>query len=201
MSGLLRRISADEAPTPLARALSANYNGSVKDATYQAPPKRRLSPFQPPPLTPLALSGWRESTTQSSRLLSKPIAEEIRLLIPPRLQLVDHWSLVYSLEQNGTSLASLYGKCEQYRGKRGGFVLAVRDADGGVSRECAPFCTSFPDMQHSSSAHSSQTHHILVRTTMGPANVSYGDASAFPRYRISHRCRRHRARTQRISAA
>ncbi|GAM83159.1 hypothetical protein ANO11243_011450 [Dothideomycetidae sp. 11243] len=132
VSGLIRRIAADDAPTPLARALSANFNGSMIDSTYQPGPKRHLSPFQPPPLTPLTLSGWRDSTSHSSRLLSKSIAEETRLLIPPRLQLVDEWRLIYSLEQNGTSLASLYGLCEQYRGKRGGFVLAIRDGEGGL---------------------------------------------------------------------
>lgn len=131
VSGLIRRISADDAPTPLARALSANYNGSMM-STYQPPPKRRNSPFQPPPLTPLSLSGWRESTPHSSRLLNKALAEEIRLLLPPRLQLVDNWALTYSLEQNGTSLASLYGLVDHLRGKRGGFVLVVRDADGSV---------------------------------------------------------------------
>jgi len=96
------------------------------------PPKRRLSPFQPPPLTPLTLNGYRESTSKRARLLSKSLAEEIRLLMPPRLQLVDSWKLSYSLEQDGTSLASLFGLVEKYRGKRGGFVLVVRDRGGGV---------------------------------------------------------------------
>ena len=135
VSGLLRRLSQDEAPTALARALSANYNGSMTDPStgvFHAP-HRRLSPFQPPPLTPLTLTGWVASTPKRARLLNKSLAEEIRLLVPPRLQLVDEWRLVYSLEQDGTSLASLYGLCDAYRGKRGGFVLVVRDGGGGVS--------------------------------------------------------------------
>jgi hypothetical protein len=49
------------------------------------------------------------------------------------LQLVDEWNLAYSLEQNGVSLATLYEKCDDYRGKRGGFVLVVQDASGSVS--------------------------------------------------------------------
>ena len=58
VSGLVRRISEDEAPTPLAKALSANFNGSLTDPTtgvyhpQQTPVMRRKSPFQPPPLTP-----------------------------------------------------------------------------------------------------------------------------------------------------
>ena len=135
VSGLLRRIAEDTAPTPLARALSANFNGSMTDPSNGVfhPAKRRLSPFQPPPLTPLTLSGYKENTHSRSRLLSKALAEEIRLLVPPRLQLVDTWRLGYSLEQDGSSLGSLYGLCETYRGKRGGYVLVVRDGGGSVS--------------------------------------------------------------------
>jgi len=96
------------------------------------PPRRHASPFQPPPLTPLILKGYKSNTTQSGRLLSKALAEEIRLLVPPRLQLVDDWSLIYSLEQDGVSLATLYEKCDEYKGKRGGFVLVVQDGEGGT---------------------------------------------------------------------
>lgn len=138
LSGLLRRLSADEAPTPLARALSANYNGAMSPsaALFDAP-KRRLSPFQPPPLTPLTLTGYRDGTPLPSRLLERALAEEIRLLMPPRVQLVDEWKLIYSLEQNGTSLASLYNLSDDYRGKRGGFVLVVRDASQGASLDAS----------------------------------------------------------------
>lgn len=136
-SALLRRLSEDEAPTPLARALSANYNGSMTDPTtgvYHPPkaPIRKRSPFQPPPLTPLTLQGYKSSTSATAKLLRKVVAEEIRLLIPPRLQLMDHWKLVYSLDQDGSALSTLYGLCEQYRGKRGGFVIAIRDSTGSV---------------------------------------------------------------------
>ena len=65
--------------------------------------------------------------------MSKSLAEEIRLLVPPRLQLVDRWALLYSLEQDGVSLATLYGKCDDYRGRRGGYVVVVRDKGGGVN--------------------------------------------------------------------
>lgn len=81
-AGISRRISNDDAPTPLARALSANYNGSMETAVFN-PPVRRFSPFQPPPLTPLTLAGYKDSTPLNARLLSKAVAEEIRLLVPP----------------------------------------------------------------------------------------------------------------------
>jgi len=134
-SALLRRLSEDSAPTPLARALSANYNGMLREnapAVFN-PPTRTHSPFQPPPLTPLTLEGYRENTSHRGRLMSKSLAEEIRLLVPPRLQLVDTWRLGYSLEQNGSSLKSLFAAVEEWRGKRGGFVLVVKDGSGSVS--------------------------------------------------------------------
>lgn len=69
---------------------------------------------------------------ERGKLLNKALAEEIRLLLPPRLQLVYDWSLIYSLEQNGVSLATLYKQADEYRGSRGGFVLVVKDGSGGV---------------------------------------------------------------------
>lgn len=129
-AGVVRRISTDDAPTPLARALSANHNGSM--ASVFNPPIRRLSPFQPPPLTPLTLAGYKDGTPYQARLLTKAVAEEIRLLVPPRLQLAEHWQLAYSLEQDGSTLSTLYAKAANYRGKRAGFVLVVRDANNGI---------------------------------------------------------------------
>lgn len=94
-------------------------------------PKRTASPFQPPPLTPLTLKSTADTTHQ---LLTVALAEEIRLLVPPRLQLVDTWRLAYSLERDGSSLATLYENCRQYshRSQRAGYVLVVRDTSGGA---------------------------------------------------------------------
>lgn len=92
----------------------------------ERPPSRRASPFTPPPLAPLQVTGYSPATT--SRLLSRALAEEIRLLLPARLQLHETWTLAYSLEQHGVSLATLYGRCN-----KGSFVLVVKDAVGGVS--------------------------------------------------------------------
>ncbi|KAF2277547.1 TLD-domain-containing protein [Westerdykella ornata] len=137
VSGLLRRISSEPVNKEKRPASGqTSLNQSVQsvdsmDGVYN-PPQRKLSPFQPPPLSPLSLKGWGASTQASARLLTKALAEEIRLLMPPRLQLVDEWQLAYSLEQNGVSLATLYEKADEYRGKRGGFVLVVRDGSGGV---------------------------------------------------------------------
>jgi hypothetical protein len=145
VTGFLRRLSTDP-------NLEKTDSKSTKSATFPAtksnsdsgidgvytPPYRNVSPFQPPPLYPLTLNGYLENTASSAQLLSRMIAEEIRLLVPPRLQLCEEWNLVYSLEQDGVSLGTLYKKCEDLRGLRNGFVLVVRDGEGGVS-----FCTSY----------------------------------------------------------
>jgi hypothetical protein len=88
---------------------------------------RRPSPFTPPPLPPLHITGYAPTTT--NRVLSRALAEEIRLLLPPRLQLHDTWTLAYSLEQHGVSLATLYKRAQE---KKGAFVLVVKDTLGGV---------------------------------------------------------------------
>lgn len=92
-------------------------------------PPRLTPPFSPPPLTPLTL----KAGGTSAPILSRALAEEIRLLVPTRLELVDTWALIYGLELHGASLATLYDKCEAFRGKRGGFVVVVRDGAGNVS--------------------------------------------------------------------
>lgn len=153
-------------------------------------PHRTASPFQPPPLTPLTLQGWKAGMRESGKLLNKALAEEIRLLVPPRLQLVDEWSLMYSLEQNGVSLATLYKNADDYRGKRGGFVLVVKDAGGGVfgaylsdaphpsshfygNGECflwrAHVLNSLPDLANLPPPPSADTTHASRMTTLATA--------------------------------
>ncbi|RYN36379.1 hypothetical protein AA0119_g5101 [Alternaria tenuissima] len=161
VSGILRRLNTETSPKSDAQSRSrsnSNRNsiGNVQsqlqstasslsntfaslvssttsdmNAVFQ-PPHRIASPFQPPPLTPLSLKGWGGGMREKGKLLSTALAEEIRLLLPPRLQLVDEWKLAYSLEQNGVSLGTLYKQSEDYWGKRGGFVLVVKDGSGGI---------------------------------------------------------------------
>jgi len=143
VSGLYRRLtepSPNRSATSIPR--SESYNGdhdkpmNSHDGAY-TPPHRTASPFQPPPLTPLTLSGSTDST-----ILSKAVAEEIRLLVPPRLQLAEKWALVYSLENDGVTLSTLYKKCASPEFSRGGsMVLVVQDAAGGV-------CVPMPSRKH-----------------------------------------------------
>ncbi|RYC62518.1 hypothetical protein CHU98_g3671, partial [Xylaria longipes] len=83
-------------------------------------------------LDPVSLNGYRDDTDPEERLLARGVAEEIRTFLPERLKIMEDWRLVYSLYQNGSSLATLYQLCERYRGVRAGFVLVVRDGRDGI---------------------------------------------------------------------
>lgn len=147
--GFVRRFSSDPSPSgaapppaPLPHARTFQPDGDSRrngiDGVYTPPhvlhSHRTASPMRPPPLEPLQLVGFSEETRADARLLTEPIAEEIRIMVPARLSIVDEWHLVYSLDQDGASLATLYEKCARYQGKRVGFVLCVKDCEGGVGR-------------------------------------------------------------------
>jgi TLD len=91
-------------------------------------PKRDL--FTPPPLDPVVLVGVAEKTR--TRVLNEELCEEIRNLLPARLQLYDSWHLAYSLEQHGASLHTLYGnlRLNGNNNKRSGYVICIRDQSG-----------------------------------------------------------------------
>ena len=148
LGGLYRRFSA-ETPSlthsshsyPADSSHSHAHNNTTNngvDGVY-VPPRfsetihRAVSPMQPPPLEPVQLRGFAPDTPLSARILSQAIAEEIRIMVPTRLSIVDEWNLIYSLDQDGASLATLYDKCAKYSGRRVGFVLVIKDAKGGVS--------------------------------------------------------------------
>ena len=121
---LYRRMT-EPPDQPISRLLDAP--AVTHHSRVYTPPRRTASPFQPPPLTPLTLKSLSSSTPL---LLTCSLAEEIRLLVPPRLQLVDSWRLAYSLEADGASLATLYARCERMNvsSQRAGYVIVVRDS-------------------------------------------------------------------------
>jgi TLD len=140
VSSLYRRMT--EPPEhPVGRLLDAP-NVSHSSGVY-TPPRRTDSPFQPPPLTPLTLKSLHKRT---SHVLTRALAEEIRLLVPPRLQLVDSWRLAYSLETDGASLATLYKCCEEIstRSQRAGYVIAVRDSSNTKGSVFGAYLTDAP---------------------------------------------------------
>ncbi|KAK5653536.1 hypothetical protein OQA88_8795 [Cercophora sp. LCS_1] len=146
--GLVRRFSTEQSqPTtpPSSFQHARTFDASSSSYTHShghnngldgvyTPPYRHhtASPMKPPPLEPLQLNGFSTETSSDARLLTTSIAEELRIMVPARLSIVDEWNLVYSLEQDGASLATLYDKAARYSGKRVGFVLVVKDLEGGT---------------------------------------------------------------------
>lgn len=136
MWGMIRRFSSED--TQFASQVEAFFGGDAQQQPTDGingvfnPVKRTLSPFRPPPLDPLVLHGYKDDTPDTARLLSNAVAEEVRAMVPERLRIVEDWRLVYSLEQDGASLTTLYQKCRQFHGARAGFVLVVRDQEGAV---------------------------------------------------------------------
>ncbi|PGH31186.1 hypothetical protein GX50_06018 [[Emmonsia] crescens] len=132
VSGLYRRLTEPTPSRPTSKKPSLD---PMSVSEVYNPPNRTASPFQPPPLTPLTL---KAAGNPSHILLTRSLAEEIRLLVPPRLQLLDTWQLAYSLDRDGSSLSTLYDKCREFgdKSQRAGYVLVVRDSSaaglGGV---------------------------------------------------------------------
>lgn len=147
LTGLWRRFSAVDNPGFSSQPPSHHYtphshlspapppppaNGDGIHGAF-TPPRRAVSPRLLPSLEPLTLTGYKADTEADERLLSRGVAEEIRTFLPERLKIGEEWRLVYSLYQDGSSLGTLYKRCDEYRGRRVGFVLVVRDGREGVS--------------------------------------------------------------------
>ncbi|KAG7663219.1 OXR1 [[Candida] subhashii] len=97
-------------PTFLRRILSGGGGGmDSKESSSPSPSPSSSSSIQEIGLGPLTLKGYKDSTKH--RLLDVELANNIRNLIPARLQLFDSWDLVYSMEQHGISLNTLYRHC------------------------------------------------------------------------------------------
>ncbi|GAA5901688.1 hypothetical protein JCM6882_006041 [Rhodosporidiobolus microsporus] len=61
------------------------------------------------------------------KVLDEDVAEGIRPSLPPRLRLSPRWTLLYSLDQHGISLSTLFSQLEKGLKERdGGFVLVIR---------------------------------------------------------------------------
>ncbi|KAL8735586.1 MAG: hypothetical protein Q9166_000755 [cf. Caloplaca sp. 2 TL-2023] len=160
VSGLYRRLTEPErvpngkAPPPPSL--------DMHNRVY-TPPQRTASPFQPPPLTPLTLKP--ASASSSSIILTRALAEEIRLLVPPRLQLAESWSLAYSLEEDGVSLTTLYNKCASRSIPKGSsFVIVIKDAAGGI------FGAYLTDPPHPSPSFYGTGECFLWRSSILPAS-------------------------------
>ncbi|CAG8373720.1 unnamed protein product [Penicillium salamii] len=131
VSGLYRRLTEPDVAKEMPSVMPWSRSSSSEVFT----PRRTASPFQPPPLTPLTLEIPTGADILQQQLLTRALAEEIRLLVPPRLQLAETWRLAYSLDRDGASLSTLYENCAEFsnRSPRAGYVLVIHDASPSSS--------------------------------------------------------------------
>ncbi|KAI8367416.1 TLD-domain-containing protein [Choanephora cucurbitarum] len=74
-------------------------------------------------LPPVNLSGRASATTT---LMTQSIAAVIRPYIPRRFRIAQNWDLLYSLDQHGASLATLYSCTESFGGP---CILIIQDLE------------------------------------------------------------------------
>lgn len=195
--GLVRRFSAETPLHSTSSSPSSSFHhartmpdGNVHrydgvDGVYTPPHvQRTASPMAPPPLEPVQLNGYAQDTAPDARLLTSTIAEEIRIMVPMRLAIVEEWNLVYSLDQDGASLATLYEKCAHFHGKRVGFLLVVKDCEGGVSADGDPSLPLSLGKANTAASRSlaptSPTIHTPPRNTLATASASSGELLSWP---------------------
>ncbi|GAA6014020.1 hypothetical protein JCM10207_000208 [Rhodosporidiobolus poonsookiae] len=85
-----------------------------------------------PAAQPIRLVGVRPGV---ERVLDEDIAEGLRPSLPPRLRLSPKWTLLYSLDQHGISLSTLFAQLDKGLGpgvRDGGFVMVVKTERGEV---------------------------------------------------------------------
>ncbi|GLI76872.1 oxidation resistance protein 1 [Penicillium ochrochloron] len=170
VSGLYRRLTDPNIPTT---TMPSSLPWSTSSSSSEIfTPRRTASPFQPPPLTPLTLTIPRGADLLQQQLLTRALAEEIRLLVPARLQLVETWRLAYSLDRDGASLHTLYDHCQQFshRSPRAGYVLVLRDS----SPSGAVFGAYMTDVPHPDSQFFGTGECFLWRASVLPPPASLG---------------------------
>ncbi|KAJ5111295.1 hypothetical protein N7532_001830 [Penicillium argentinense] len=171
VSGLYRRLTDPNIAAPDSSVMPWSFSSSGASSEVYTP-RRTASPFQPPPLTPLSLTIPKGEDLLQQQLLTRALAEEIRLLVPARLQLVENWRLAYSLDRDGASLATLYDNCEQFshRSPRAGYVLVIRDS----SPSGAVFGAYMTDAPHPDSQFFGTGECFLWRASVLPPPTSLG---------------------------
>ncbi|PHH79409.1 hypothetical protein CDD80_4862 [Ophiocordyceps camponoti-rufipedis] len=134
-TGLVRRFSVEDGQFPDSDGgRQAPTDDGIHGVFAPAPvaAQQRAFCYRPPPLDPIVLHASPVEGGEGRLLLSTTVAEEIRAMVPERLRIVEDWRLVYSLERDGASLATLYQRARPFDGCRVGFVLVVKDQEGGT---------------------------------------------------------------------
>ncbi|SGZ28251.1 BQ5605_C027g10296 [Microbotryum silenes-dioicae] len=95
-----------------------------------AKPEHVYDPRAPDAVQPITLAGVRPGV---QRALDEDIADGIRPSLPPRLRISHRWTLIYSLDQHGISIGTMYDRMRiALKGVDGGVVLVVKDVQGST---------------------------------------------------------------------
>jgi len=78
-----------------------------------------------PLMDPIELRGRKADTEP---VLDIDMAEQLRQKLPRRVRLSPSWNLLYSLDQDGTSMTTMYYKVKD----KGPLIVAVKDMNGQV---------------------------------------------------------------------
>ncbi|GAA6055067.1 hypothetical protein JCM3770_001781 [Rhodotorula araucariae] len=142
-----RAERAASLPAPaVASSFSSGFSSLFAHPPQTASAYDRRKPSPSPPVraaTSASASGGFDPTAQPiklvglrpgvQRVLNEDVAEGIRPALPPRLRLSPRWTLLYSLDQHGISLMTLFSNLEHgLRDRDGGFVLVVKSERGEV---------------------------------------------------------------------
>ncbi|GMG40191.1 unnamed protein product [Ambrosiozyma monospora] len=132
IGGKLASVFRSKSKSPeIGNDCQANANTSISSRYQEAMEEDSDSE---PPLTPIELHGYKDTTQH--KLLSTELAEELRAHVPSILQISHNWTLLYSMEQNGTSLNTLYSCSAPTKdknvSKRRGYFLIIRDSNHDV---------------------------------------------------------------------
>ncbi|GES89619.1 TLD-domain-containing protein [Rhizophagus clarus] len=76
-------------------------------------------------MTPIELRGRKADTDP---VLDIDMAEQIRQQLPRRVRLAPSWNLLYSLDQDGTSMTTMYHKVKD----KGPLIVVIKDTDEQV---------------------------------------------------------------------
>ncbi|POW19768.1 hypothetical protein PSHT_04306 [Puccinia striiformis] len=134
-------VSANDPPNPSSSPQEfQTYNHKIKpegahiriDSNHSTP----VSFFEghegrPHPITFIGMN-----SEESTLIIDEELAEGIRLHLPSRLKIPSKWKLVYSIEEHGTSIETLYQRMHQISSptnssnSTAGCILVIKDGNG-----------------------------------------------------------------------
>ncbi|WVN87759.1 uncharacterized protein L203_102954 [Cryptococcus depauperatus CBS 7841] len=109
--------------------------------------------------SPVKLLGRREI---SEKVLGPSDAQKLRICLPPRQRLSNQWTLLFSIDQHGSSLSTLYRRIEQHSIHHSalGYIIAILD---GQSNQFGVY-TKEPITKHEGTYYGSGESFLFKKT-------------------------------------